>query len=158
MKIGLKAKAIHCYRDLQLVRAEYQAKGLRMVSYLEKFKTPLRQFDYYSVEQIQQKDNTMADTLARLATSRKAEELNVVPIETFPQLSISEPENVSCLEDGTTWMSPILAYLKSGCQATEMRLEDSCTGYYDTSCSTTLFIEEASKCHSSGVELSSNAA
>lgn len=85
-----------------------------MAAYLEKVKTTLCQFDYHSVEQIPSEDNTVADALARLATSREAEELNVVPIETLPQPSISEHENVSCLEDGATWMSPILAYLKNG--------------------------------------------
>ena len=85
-----------------------------MVAYLNKVKTALCQFDYYSVEQIPRVDNTLADALARLATSREAEELNVVPIETPPLPSISKPENVSCLEDSATWMSPILAYLKDG--------------------------------------------
>ena len=85
-----------------------------MAAYLAKVKTALCQFDYYSVEQIPQEDNIMVDALARLATSREAEELNVVTIKILPQSSISEPDNVSCLEDSATWMSPILAYLKDG--------------------------------------------
>ena len=52
----LKAKAIHCYSDSQLVvnqiLGEYQARGTKMAAYLEKAKTSLEHFEFYAIEQV----------------------------------------------------------------------------------------------------------
>ena len=106
MEVELKAKAIHCYSNSQLVvnqvLGEYQARVSKMVAYLDKVKAALGQFEYYRVEQIPREDNTMADALARLATSREANELNIVPIEVLLQPSISKPEEVKLLNENVT--------------------------------------------------------
>lgn len=56
----------------------------------------------------------MADALARFSTSRKADELNIVPVKVLGQSSNSEPEEVELLEEKVTWMTPILVYLRDG--------------------------------------------
>ena len=85
MDIELKAKAIRCYSDSQLVinqiMGDYQAWGTRMAAYLEKVKTTFEDFEFYSVEKIPREDNALADALARLAISKEAEEFRIVPIE-----------------------------------------------------------------------------
>ena len=59
-----------------------------MAAYLEKVKAALEKFVFYSVEQIPREHNATTDALARLATSKEDEELNVVPVEIIPQPSI----------------------------------------------------------------------
>ena len=54
----------------------------------------------------------MADALARLATSRDTDELNIIPVKVLGQPSISEPEEVALLDEQVTWMTPILKYLR----------------------------------------------
>ena len=85
MAVELKAGAIHCYSDSLLVvnqiLGEYQARGSRSAAYLKKVQNTLDHFEYYTVEQIPREENAMADALARLATSRDADELSIIPIE-----------------------------------------------------------------------------
>ena len=59
-----------------------------MAAYLERVKTALEDFEFYSVETIPREDNALADALARLATSKEAEELSIVPVETLHESSI----------------------------------------------------------------------
>ena len=77
MATELKAKAIRCFSDSQLVinqvLGDYQARGTRMAAYLERVKTALEDFEFYSVEAIPREDNALADALVRLATSKEAE-------------------------------------------------------------------------------------
>ena len=93
MATELKAKAIRCFSDSQLVinqvLGDYQARGTRMAAYLERVKTALEDFEFYYVEAIPREDNALADALARLATSKEAEELSIVPIETLLEPSIA---------------------------------------------------------------------
>ena len=53
---GLRAKAIHCYSDSQLVvnqvLGEYQGRETKMAAYLEKAKAALEHFEYYAIEQV----------------------------------------------------------------------------------------------------------
>ena len=74
MATKLKAKAIKCYSDSQLVinqvLGDYQARETRMVAYLERVKATFEDFEFYSVEAIPREDNVLADALARLATSK----------------------------------------------------------------------------------------
>ena len=50
----LKAKAIQCYNDSQLVvnkiLREYQARGIKIVAYLAKVKGELSEFEYSFVD------------------------------------------------------------------------------------------------------------
>lgn len=118
METELKANAIQCFSDSHLVinqiMGEYQARGSRMAAYLDKVKVAFEKFEYYWVEQIPSQDNTTSDAVARLATSKEAEELKIVPVEFLPKLSIFEPDKINLLDERATWMTPILAYLKDG--------------------------------------------
>lgn len=118
MAVELKAGAIHCYNDSLLVvnhiLGEYQARGSRMVAYLRKVQNTLDHFEYYKVEQIPREENDMVDALARLATSRDADELSIIPVKVLGQPSISESEDVVLLDEQVPWMTPILQYLRDG--------------------------------------------
>ena len=112
-----KAKAIKCYSDSQLVinqiLGEYQAWGTRMAAQLERVKASFEDFEFYSVEQIQREDNALADALARLATSKEAKELSIVPVEVLHESSIVQSREVELIEEKTTWMTPIISYLSN---------------------------------------------
>ena len=49
-----------------------------MASYLAKVKGEFSEFEFYSNEQVPRKQNTNVDALARLATTKEADTLNVV--------------------------------------------------------------------------------
>ena len=67
----------------------------------------------------------MVDALARLATNREADELNIVLIEVLLRPSISKLKEVELLDEKVTWMTPILVYLRDGILPVEIkRLED----------------------------------
>ena len=118
MAIELKAKAIRCYSDSQLVinqnLGDYQAWGTRMAAYLEKVKMAFKVFEFYSVEKIPRKDNALADALARVATSKEAEELSIVPVDVLHEPSIVQSQEIELIEEKPTWMIPIIAYLSEG--------------------------------------------
>ena len=46
-----------------------------MAAYLEKAKTALEHFEFYTIEQVPQEQNLNADALARLATSTEVDAL-----------------------------------------------------------------------------------
>ena len=50
----------------------------------------------------------------RLATSKEAEELSIVPVEILHEPSIVQSWEVELVEDTPTWMTPIIAYLLNG--------------------------------------------
>ena len=85
-----------------------------MDAYLEKVKTTFENIEFYSVEQIPREDNALADALARLATSKEVEELSIVPVEVLHEPSIVQSREIELIEEKTTWMPPIMAYLSIG--------------------------------------------
>ncbi|KAL5569796.1 hypothetical protein UlMin_026371 [Ulmus minor] len=73
------------YSDSQLVvsqvNSEFQAKGEKMASYLEKAKEEMNQFDTVTIIQVPRAENANANALARLATGLEERLLKIVPID-----------------------------------------------------------------------------
>ncbi|KAL5563843.1 hypothetical protein UlMin_033590 [Ulmus minor] len=99
---------------VRLINSEYQAKGEKMASYLEKAKELLGQFDTVTITQIPRNENTNADALARLATGLEDSLLKTVPLEILDEPSIDKHQQVDAISDKPTWMDPIIAYLRDG--------------------------------------------
>ena len=57
--------------------------------------------------------NANADALAKLASAKDADTLNVDPVEYLVERSIIEQEALP-VELGDTWMTPIINYLNQG--------------------------------------------
>ncbi|KAL5568810.1 hypothetical protein UlMin_025385 [Ulmus minor] len=99
----VSARHLLIYSDSQLivnqVNSEYQAKGEKMASYLEK---------------IPRNENTNANALARLATGLEDSLLKTVPLEILDEPSIDKHQQVDAISDKPTWMDPIIAYLRDG--------------------------------------------
>ncbi|KAL5575438.1 hypothetical protein UlMin_017137 [Ulmus minor] len=92
----VSARHLTIYSDSQLVvsqvNSEFQAKGEKMASYLEKAKEAMNQFDMVTIIQVPRAENTNADALARLATGLEERLLKTVPIEILEVPSIDKPE------------------------------------------------------------------
>ena len=61
---------------------------------------------------IDREDNANADALAKLATSRDAELLRLVPVEIVAEPSITKQNAVKAIDAQPSWMDNIVIYLK----------------------------------------------
>ena len=63
-----------------------------MVSYLKLAQVLLKSFDKYNIIQVPRVDNTYADALARLASTKEADLHGLIPVEHLAQPSIVEDD------------------------------------------------------------------
>ncbi|KAL5564919.1 hypothetical protein UlMin_028083 [Ulmus minor] len=114
----VSARHLTIYSDSQLVvsqvNSEFQAKGEKMASYLEKAKEAMNQFDTVTIIQVPRAENTNADALARLATGLEERLLKTVPIEILEVPSIDKSEQVGYIVVRPCWMDPIISFLRDG--------------------------------------------
>ena len=83
-----------------------------MAANLEKVKAELWNFSRHEMKHIDLEDNANADALAKLATSRDAEHLRLVPIEIVAEPSITKQNSVKTIDAQPSWMDDIVIYLK----------------------------------------------
>ena len=76
----------------------------------------LGSFSSYTVSQISRSQNAKADTLARLASAKDADQLKVIPVETLdsPSIQTKKPLTVNCVTAKDSWMTSVIQYLKDG--------------------------------------------
>ncbi|KAL5582363.1 hypothetical protein UlMin_014805 [Ulmus minor] len=114
----VSARHLTIYSDSQLVvsqvNSEFQAKGEKMASYLEKAKEAMNQFDTVTIIQVPRAENTNADALARLATGLEERLLKTVPIEILETPSIDKKEQVGSIVVRPCWIDPIISFLRDG--------------------------------------------
>ena len=79
-----------------------------MAAYLEKVKAELQNFSKHEVKHINGKDNSNADALAKLATSRDSKLLRLVPIKIIPEPSIGKQGLVEAINSEPSWMDDII--------------------------------------------------
>ena len=83
-----------------------------MAAYLEKVKAELQNFSRYEIKHVDRKDNSNADALAKLATSKDTELLRLVPVEVIPETSMAMRDLVEAIDSEHSWMDDIAIYLK----------------------------------------------
>jgi len=114
----LKAEAIDIYSDSQLVvnqvKGQYQTRDEKMAAYLKKAKEALGKLSAYDIQQVPRAENSNADALAKLATSKDAELLKLVPVEVLKVPSTKENPEVLALNSQPSWKDPIIKYLLDG--------------------------------------------
>ncbi|XP_021827212.1 uncharacterized protein LOC110767855 [Prunus avium] len=120
----LGAKKIQVRSDSQLVvnqvNEEYQTRDDTMIAYVAKARDLLSQFQTYELSQIPRSKNSRADSLAKLASAAASEIKRVVPIEFLAERSIDRAEQeVSMLNQGPDWMTPIRDFLTNGTLPTD---------------------------------------
>ena len=92
----LQVDSLLIFSDSKLVMSqisgEFQARDNRIVACLEKVKAELQKFSKYEVKHIDREDNLNVGALAKLATSKDAELLRLVPVEIILEPSITKQD------------------------------------------------------------------
>nr|GEU49431.1 hypothetical protein [Tanacetum cinerariifolium] len=110
---------MHVSVDSKLVSNQvlgtYVAKKENMIKYLEKTKSMVGGFTNFSISQVPRGKNKKADALSKIAPTSFAHLSKQVLLEVLKEKSIQEKEVSTVVEeDGPTWMTPIMEYLKDG--------------------------------------------
>ncbi|GKA52720.1 reverse transcriptase domain-containing protein [Tanacetum coccineum] len=110
---------VHVSVDSKLVANQvlrtYVAKEENMLKYLEKAKSLVSGFANFSISQVPRSKNKKADALSKIASTSFAYLSKQVLVEVLKEKSIQEREVATVVEeDGPTWMTPIMEYLKDG--------------------------------------------
>ncbi|XP_028076658.1 uncharacterized protein LOC114278742 [Camellia sinensis] len=115
--LRMKASALMVFSDSKLVAnqvlGEYEARDERMAKYQALVRVEITKFAAIRMEQINRKENNVADELAGLASTQTAFP-NPLMIEFLPRPSIEELEvtEVLCTDLGPSWMDLIIVFLK----------------------------------------------
>ena len=91
----------------------YQTRGEKMVAYLEKAKELIRSISTFIIEVVPRSNNSHADALAKLASTKDAAFVNVVFVEFLSEPSIKRRPEAIELEQEPSGIDPIVAYLKT---------------------------------------------
>ena len=119
------AEEIQCRSDSKLIvgrlTGEFQVKDHMMMQYYQKVLNLLSTFKEAKVEHIRREQNTRADLLAKLASTKSKNHYHLVIHMTVPAPSISNGEEVMNIEESKEcWMIPSIKFLKEGtCEETE---------------------------------------
>ncbi|GJS62343.1 reverse transcriptase domain-containing protein [Tanacetum coccineum] len=110
---------VHVSVDSKLVANQvlgaYVAKEKNMIKYLEKVKSLVSGFANFSISQVPRSQNKKADALSKIVSTSFAHLSKQVLVEILKEKSIQEKEVTTVVEeDGPTWMTPIIEYLKEG--------------------------------------------
>ncbi|GJY22031.1 reverse transcriptase domain-containing protein [Tanacetum coccineum] len=108
---------VHVSVDSKLVANQvlgtYVAKEENMIKYLEKAKSLISGFANFSISQVPRSKNKKADALSKIASTSFAHLSKQVLVEVLKEKSIQEEEVATMVEEeGPTWMTPIMEYLK----------------------------------------------
>nr|GEV89960.1 reverse transcriptase domain-containing protein [Tanacetum cinerariifolium] len=105
-----------------LITRTYVAKEDNMVKYLDKVRSLVRGFTNFSISQVPRSKNKKADALSKIASTSFAHLSKQVLVEVLKDKSIKEKEVTTMVEeDGPTWMTPIVEYLKEGTLPSDMK-------------------------------------
>ncbi|GJS23667.1 reverse transcriptase domain-containing protein [Tanacetum coccineum] len=115
----MRVRNVHVNIDSKLVANQvlgaYVAKEENMIKYLEKVKSLVSGFANFSISQVPRSKNKKADSLSKIASTSFAHLSKQVLVEILKEKSIQEKEVTTVVEeDGLTWMTPIIEYLKKG--------------------------------------------
>ncbi|XP_061349029.1 uncharacterized protein LOC133318105 [Gastrolobium bilobum] len=107
------ARKVHMFSDSQLVTSQiegkYQAKGPLLMKYLSRVQEIMADFDEVRVSHIPQGENSRADILSKLASTK-----NPGNLRTVVQQSITTPSCVMVVTSVNDWRKPLVDYLEKG--------------------------------------------
>lgn len=86
------------------VLGEYQTQGVRIAAYLATAQEMLHVLRRYTFRQVPREQNSNTDALAKLATTKDSELINVVPVDHMEIPCIGDTENIANVEEPNGWM------------------------------------------------------
>ncbi|XP_048605636.1 uncharacterized protein LOC125583114 [Brassica napus] len=101
------------------VQEEYQAKDDSMIQYLAVAQRLIKKFKSCKLTQIPREQNSQADALANLGSALRTNRQMSIPLLMLQwPATLEEPpsEEVSAVEEGKTWMTPLVQYLEANIQ------------------------------------------
>ncbi|GMP69335.1 hypothetical protein CsSME_00028635 [Camellia sinensis var. sinensis] len=114
--LRMKATALMVFSDSKLVvnqvSGEYEARDGRMSKYQALVREEIKKFPAIRVEQINREENNSADELAGLASTQIAFPNPLIEFLPRPSIEELEATEVLCTDLGSSWMDPIIAFLK----------------------------------------------
>uniref|UniRef100_A0A2N9FK28 Uncharacterized protein n=1 Tax=Fagus sylvatica TaxID=28930 RepID=A0A2N9FK28_FAGSY len=128
--IALQADPLTVYCDSQLVvnqiSGDYAAKDEKMRIYLVEAKKLLAKFKHVQIEHIGRELNGHADALAGLASAVAPELRRIISVgvQSLPSIGSNTTNEVCSVVQSSSWMSPILAYLKDDILPTDRKEAD----------------------------------
>ncbi|GJU21191.1 reverse transcriptase domain-containing protein [Tanacetum coccineum] len=97
------------------VLGAYVAKEQNMIKYLEKVKSLVSGFVSFSISQVPRSKNKKADALSKITSTSFAHLSKQVLVEILKEKYIHGEEIATVVEEEeTTWMTPLIDYLKDG--------------------------------------------
>ena len=116
---SMEADQLEICSDSQLVlkhiEDSYEAKGEKMILYLNKVRELLQTFTRVQVRHVTRTENKWADSLAKLATTPQEYLNRLILVEHLPKPSVSiDGEEVSLVMSKSSWINPIWDYLVDG--------------------------------------------
>ena len=115
---ALRVSNLKVYNDSQLVVNQvndtYQARGEKMVAYLENAKELIGSILAVTIEVVPRSKNANTDALAQLASTKDTELLNAMFVEFLAKPNMKQQSDVMKLVQESWRMDPIVAYLKNG--------------------------------------------
>ncbi|XP_060961981.1 uncharacterized protein LOC133032149 [Cannabis sativa] len=117
LAIEMKIEYLQAFSDSQIVvcqvNGEYLARGEHLAKYLEIVCELLQKFKKVVVSRVPRAHNSHADALARLASTREAELLDVIHVDVLTHPTVSRDEVMEIdVSRKVTWMTPIITYLE----------------------------------------------
>ena len=112
------ATKIDACSDSQLVvsqyHGEYEATHPAMIKYLQAVKAEAGTLEEFHLSQVPRSENNQADALSKLASSASCDTPRSVFWEVMEKRSISDDEPIGVIDQNSTWMDGIWAYLIDG--------------------------------------------
>ncbi|XP_020229044.1 uncharacterized protein LOC109810075 [Cajanus cajan] len=114
------ATSLSARSDSQLITGQvagtFQAKDPQLAKYLEKVKLLSENFREFTLNHVSREQNSRADLLSKLASTKKPGATRSVIQETLAQPSINEPQGSVLFieEELNSWMGPYITYLTRG--------------------------------------------
>ena len=117
----LGAREVQIFTDSQLVvsqvQGEYQDKNNNLIKYLNLVREHMKKFDRAEITHVPREQNTHADILLKLASTKKKGRNKSIIQESLSHPSIEKsmtlPE-VNAIGDNSCWMTPVFNFLTNG--------------------------------------------
>ena len=98
------------------LQGEYQGKYYNMIQYLGVAQQLIKKFKSCKITQIPREQNSQADVLANLGSALETNSQMSIPLLVLQWPATLEElpsEEVSAVEEGETWMTPLIWYLEN---------------------------------------------